>query len=50
MALYAAGRTTGLSFDSGAGITSTIPVYEGWMIPHAIEKAEIGGHDLDHVM
>jgi actin-related protein len=46
MTLYAAGRTTGLVCDSGDGVSHTIPVFEGFSIPHAIEKMEIAGRVL----
>lgn len=36
MAIYGAGRTTGLSVDSGFSISMTVPVFEGFTISHAI--------------
>ena len=43
MSLYANGRSTGLVIDSGDGVSHTVPVFEGFSIPHAIEKMEIAG-------
>jgi actin-related protein len=46
MSLYAAGRTTGLVCESGDDVTRAIPVFEGFSIPHAVEKMNIGGRVL----
>lgn len=51
LALYSAGKTTGVVCDSGDCVTHTIPVFEGFSMPHAIGKNFIGGRAItDHII
>uniref|UniRef100_A0A3Q2D7N0 POTE ankyrin domain family member E-like n=1 Tax=Cyprinodon variegatus TaxID=28743 RepID=A0A3Q2D7N0_CYPVA len=46
LALYAAGRTTGVVFDSGEGVSHSVPVFEGYGLPHAIQRFPLAGCDV----
>ena len=51
LALYSTGSLTGCVLDCGEGLTSAVPVYDGYAISHAMQRMNFGGSDVtDHLV
>jgi actin-related protein len=46
LSLYSTGKTTGMVVECGEGVSYTVPVFEGYAMPHAIHKLDIAGQDV----
>jgi actin len=50
LGLYSYGKTNGIVLDSGYSLTTCVPVYEGYPLPHASIKLNVGGEDLSEAL
>jgi actin-related protein len=48
LSAFAAGRATALVIDSGESGASVVPVYDGYIVKKAIQRAPIGGSFVSH--
>ncbi|MEJ1269868.1 actin-like protein 9 [Cricetulus griseus] len=46
LSVYAHGRVNGLVVDSGHGVSYTVPVVQGYNLPHAIQRLDLAGNHL----
>ena len=43
LSLYAAGRSAGIVLDVGEGVAQSVPVVEGFVVAHAVSRADVAG-------
>ncbi len=46
LSLFSTGKTSGIVVEAGEGVSYTVPVFEGYALPHAIHKIDIAGQDI----
>lgn len=49
-ALFSLGKTTGVVWDAGEGVSHTCSIYEGCNLPHALIRSSISGHFLSEFL
>jgi actin len=50
LSLFATGRTRGTVLSLGGEVCSVVPVFEGFALPHATRRLELGGEDLTSLL
>jgi actin-related protein len=50
LTIFAAGRTTGVAVECGAGLTSAVPIFEGLALKHAAVSMDFGGQDISFAL
>ena len=44
--MYSEALTTGLVLECGEGLSTCVPVVEGYIIQHAMQRLDVGGRDV----
>lgn len=46
LSLYATGSRTGVVVESGDGVSHMVPIFDDYVVPHAVQRLDLGGRDL----
>jgi actin-related protein len=46
LSLYSAGKFTGVVVEIGDGVAHIVPIYDGFVLPHSIQRINLAGRDL----
>ena len=46
LSLNSAGKSTGIVCDSGDGVTSMVPIYNGYSLPHYVLRMNLAGREI----
>lgn len=46
LSLFSTGKTSGIVVECGEGVSYSVPIFEGYALPHAINKIDIAGKDI----
>ena len=49
-ALYSEALTTGLVLESGEGLTTCVPIVDGYVLQHGIQRLDVGGRDVNEYL
>ncbi|KAM4887117.1 actin-related protein T3 [Thomomys bottae] len=50
LALFASGFTSGLVLNSGAGVTQSVPIFDGYCLPHGVQQLNLAGADFTNYL
>ena len=50
LSLLACGIETGVAVECGSNVTYIAPVYEGYILPHAVQRLDVAGSDVTDVL
>ena len=50
LSLFSTGKTCGLVAECGEGVTYTVPIFEGYALPHAMHKNYVAGNAVTNAL